>query len=95
MKLKPLHDYVIVKPLIEDMTESRIVLPDTVSQNKPEQGEVLAVGPGKILESGELAKVSLKIGDKILFKKYSADEITIDEDGILVIQESDIIAIIN
>ncbi len=95
MKLKPLHDHVIVKPITEDeVTKSGIVLPDTVDKEKPEKGEVIAVGPGKLLESGQRAEMSVKIGDKVMFKKYSPDEIKVDEEEYLVISESDILAVI-
>jgi len=94
MKLKPLHDNVIVKPSsVEETTASGIVLPET-SKERPEKGEVVAVGPGKILENGQLSKMSVKVGDKIMFKKYSPDEIKIDGKEYLIMQESDIIAIL-
>ncbi|MFA6533539.1 MAG: co-chaperone GroES [Patescibacteria group bacterium] len=95
MNLKPLHDHLIVKPLREDtMTKSGIVLPETVDKEKPEKGEVLAAGPGKMLDNGQLAPMSVKVGDKIMFKKYSPDEIKIDDEDLLVISESDVLAII-
>lgn len=94
-KIKPLGDRVIVKPLgQEEITKSGIVLPDTVDKEKPEQGEVIAVGPGKRLENGEIAPVSVKVGDKIVFRKYSPDEIKVDGEEVLVIGESDIVGII-
>ncbi|PIR12887.1 co-chaperone GroES [Candidatus Falkowbacteria bacterium CG11_big_fil_rev_8_21_14_0_20_39_10] len=96
MKLKPLNDHVIVKPITEDeVTKSGIVLPDTVDKEKPEKGEVVAVGEGKLLDSGQRAKTSVKVGDKVMFKKYSPDEIKVGGEEYLVIQESDILAIIN
>lgn len=95
MNLKPLHDHVIVKPIIEkETTKSGIILPDTVSKERPENGEVIAVGPGKTLDNGQKKEMSVKIGDKVMFKKYSPDEIKIDGEDYLVISESDIIAII-
>ncbi|MBU4347305.1 co-chaperone GroES [Patescibacteria group bacterium] len=95
MKLKPLHDHVIVKAIIEDeVTKSGIVLPDTVDKEKPEKGEVIAIGPGKLMENGQRALMSVKIGDKVMFKKYSPDEIKVDEEEYLVISEGDIIAIL-
>lgn len=96
MNLKPLHDHVIVKPLIkEETTKSGIVLPDTIDKEKPEKGEVIAVGPGKLMENGQRAEVSVSVGQKVMFKKYSADEMKVDNEEVLVIQESDIIAIID
>jgi len=95
MNIKPLHDNVIVKPIAEEeMTKSGIVLPDTVNKEKPERGEVVAVGEGKLLDSGQRAAMSVKAGDKVMFKKYSPDEIKIDDEEYLVISERDIIAII-
>ena len=95
MKLKPLHDNVVVKPSsVEEMTKSGIVLPETASKERPERGEVVAVGPGKRLDNGEIAPISLKVGDKVMFKKYSPDEIKIDNEEYLLISESDILAIL-
>ena len=95
MKLRPLGDHVIVKPLKEDeITKSGIVLPDTVDKEKPEKGEVIAIGPGKILDNGQRAAMSVKVGDKVVFKKYSPDEIKVDDEEVLVLSESDIIAVL-
>lgn len=94
-KIRPLGDRVIVKPLgKEEMTKSGIILPDTVDKEKPESGEIIAVGPGKRLESGEIAPMSVKVGDKVVFRKYSPDEITVDDEEVLVIGESDIVGIL-
>jgi chaperonin GroES len=94
MKLKPLNDKIIVKPIKEDeRTKSGIVLPQT-AEEKPEKGEVLAVGPGKLLENGQRAPMSVKVGDKVIFKKYSPDEIKVDQEEYLIISEDDILAII-
>jgi chaperonin GroES len=76
------------------MTKSGIVLPDTLNKEKPARGEVIAVGPGKILDNGQTAKMSVKTGDQVVFKKYSPDEIKIDGQDYLVLSENDIIAII-
>lgn len=95
MQLQPLHDHVIIKPLSdESSTKSGIILPDTVDKEKPERGEVIAIGPGKLLDNGQRAPMSVKIGEKVIFKKYSPDEIEIDGEEILVINDSDIIAVI-
>ena len=95
MNLKPLNDHVIVKPAAEEeVTESGIVLPDTVDKEKPEKGEVVAAGPGKMLENGQRAAMSVKEGDVVMFKKYSPDEIKVDDKEYLVISESDILAIL-
>ncbi len=95
MKLKPLNNHVIVKASSkEEITKSGIVLPDTMDKEKPEQGEVIAVGPGKLIDNGNRAEMTVKIGDKVVFKKYSPDDIKIDGEEYLVISENDILAII-
>lgn len=95
MKLKPLNDKIIVKPIEEDeVTKAGIVLPDTAEKEKPEKGEVIAVGPGKLLDNGQRAPMSVKVGDKVVFKKYASDEVKIDDTEYFVISEEDIIAII-
>jgi len=94
-KLKPLFDNIIVKRLEEnEKTKSGIVLPDTVDKEKPQKGEIIAVGPGKIDEQGNKIALQVKVGDKILFRKYSPDEIKIDGEEVLVMAQSDVIAII-
>ena len=96
MNIVPLHDNVIVKPLAGDaVTKSGIVLPDTVDKERPEQGEVVAVGQGKLLESGQRSVMSVKVGDRVMFKKYSPDEVKLEGKEFLVINESDIIATID
>ncbi|MDO8667688.1 MAG: co-chaperone GroES [bacterium] len=95
MKLKPLGDHVIVKPITEnEVTKSGIVLPDTIDKEKPEKGQVVAVGEGKLLDNGQSAKMSVKVGDKVMFKKYSPDEVKIDGVEYLIISESDILGIL-
>lgn len=95
MNIKPLSDYVVVKALTEELTKSGIVLPDSVSKERPEKGEVVAIGEGKVLENGARSVMTVKIGDKVMFKKYSPDTIKIDGEEYLIIRESDVIAIIN
>ena len=93
--LKPLHDHLVVKAISDEQaTKAGIILPDTVSKERSEKGEVIAAGPGKILENGQRAEMSVKIGQKILFKKYSPDEIKLDGEEYLIIAESDVLAII-
>ena len=95
MNLKPLHDNVVIKASDKDeVTKAGIVLPETADKEKPEQGEVIAVGSGKLLENGQRAAMSVAVGNKVLFKKYSPDEIKIDGEECLVIEEKDIIAVI-
>ena len=94
MKLRPLHDRVVVKRLDnERTTASGIVIPDNAAE-KPDQGEVVAVGKGKILEDGKTKPVDLKVGEKILFGKYSGQTVKVDGDELLVLREDDIMAII-
>ncbi|MFA4999887.1 MAG: co-chaperone GroES [Patescibacteria group bacterium] len=96
MKLNPLFNNVVVKPLKkEEMTKSGIVLPETMDKEKPERGEVVAVGVGRQLDNGQVALMTVKVGDQVMFKKYSPDEVKIDGEEYLVLSESDIIAIIN
>lgn len=95
LKLKPLNDKVIIKPIEEkETTKFGIVLPETAEKEKSEKGEIIAIGPGKLLENGQRAAMSVKVGDVVLFKKYSPDEIKIDKEEYLVIDETDIIGII-
>lgn len=95
MELKPLHDYVVIKPSGDaETTASGIVLPDTADKEKPERGEVLSVGPGKLLENGQVAPMGVKVGDKVMFKKYSPDEIKIDGKEYLLVKEEDIVAVL-
>lgn len=95
MTLRPLNDRVIVKAgSKEEKTASGILLPDTVDKERPEQGKVIAIGPGRRLEDGSLAPLSVKVGDTILFKKYSPDEIKLEGQDYLVLSEGDILAVI-
>ncbi|MBS0375549.1 MAG: co-chaperone GroES [Proteobacteria bacterium] len=94
MKIRPLHDRVIVKRE-EDERKSPggIVIPDTATE-KPMKGRVLAVGKGKILEGGDVRPLDVKVGDKVLFGKYSGTEVKMDGDEVLVMREEDIMAVI-
>ena len=92
INFKPLADRVLVEPAAaEEKTASGIILPDT-AQEKPQMGTVLATGPGKVSDSGDLVKMTLKNGDKVLYGKYSGTEITVDGDDVLIMRESDILA---
>jgi chaperonin GroES len=94
LNLRPLGDRVVVKPLDrEEVTKSGIVLPDTAKE-KPQQGEVLAVGPGRILDSGERVQPDVKAGERVLFAKYSGTEFKHETDELLILRESDILAIV-
>ena len=95
LKIKPLGDQVVVKPLTEDKkTPSGIVIPDTVSKENPQKGEVVAIGVGKKLDDGKDYKFTVKIGDRVLFKKYSPTEFKIDDEDYLIMSEEDILGII-
>ena len=96
MNLKPLADRIVVKPLeAEQVTKGGIVLPDTVKE-KPQEGEVVAVGNGKVLESGTVQPMSVKKGDRVLYGKYSGTEITTKEgQQYLIMREEDVLAIVD
>ncbi|MEM7278089.1 MAG: co-chaperone GroES [Pseudomonadota bacterium] len=94
MKIRPLHDRVIVKRMEEERTSpGGIVIPDSATE-KPIKGKVVAVGNGKILDSGEVRKLDLKKGDTVLFGKYSGTEVKIDGDELLVMKEDDVMAVL-
>ena len=94
MNIRPLHDRVIVKRVEEEKTSpGGIVIPDSATE-KPIQGEVIAVGKGKLLDSGKLSKLDLKIGDRVLFGKYSGTEVKVGGDEYLVMREDDIMGVI-
>lgn len=95
MNLRPLGDRVIVKPIAgEEATKAGIILPDTVDKEKPEKGEIISVGPGKRLDNGTVVPVAVTVGQKVVFKKYSPDEIKIDGVEYLILREEDLMAII-
>ncbi len=94
MKLRPLHDRVIIKRLeAETKSAGGIVIPDTATE-KPVRGEVLAVGAGKILDDGKVRALAVKVGDKVLFGKYSGTEVKVDGEELLVMREEDLVAVI-
>ena len=94
MKFRPLHDRVVVKRVdAEERTSGGIIIPDTVKE-KPQQGDILAVGPGGRDESGKLTPLDVKVGDRILFGKWSGTEVVIDGEELLVMKESDIMGIV-
>jgi chaperonin GroES len=92
--LRPLGDRVVIRPLArETVTKSGIVLPDTAKE-KPQEGEILAVGPGKVLDNGKRVTLEVKIGQRILFAKYSGTEVKIEGEEYLILRESDILGIV-
>jgi len=94
MNIRPLHDRVVIRRMEEERTSpGGIVLPDNATE-KPVRGEVLAVGNGKILDSGEVRPLDVKVGDKVLFGKYSGTEVKIDGEDFLVMREEDIMGVL-
>jgi chaperonin GroES len=94
MKLRPLHDGVVVRRLgVEEKTKGGIIIPDTAKE-KPQEGKVIAVGPGKANDEGKIVPLDVKVNDRILFGKYSGSEINIDGDEHLIMREEDILGII-
>ena len=95
MTFKPLSNHIFLEPVAEEtVTKGGIVLPETAEKEKPMQGVVVAVGPGKKNDKGELQPMSVKVGDKVLFKKYGPDEVELDEKKYLVGDEDDVLAIL-
>ncbi len=95
-KLQPLADRVIVKPTNpESVTKSGIIIPDSITQEKPQEGTVVGVGPGRVDDNGKLIPLKVKEGDLVLFSKYAPDEVKIDGEDYLVVREDSILAIIN
>jgi chaperonin GroES len=94
MKIRPLHDRVIVKRVEEERkTPGGIVIPDNAAE-KPDQGEVLAIGTGKVMEDGKVRPLAVKVGDRVLFGKYSGSSVKLDGDELLVMREEDIMGVI-
>jgi len=93
-KLRPLGDRVVIQPTPrEEMTKSGIVLPDTVKE-KPQEGSIIAVGPGKILDDGSRESMDVKKGDKVLYAKYAGTEFKLDEEELLIVSQKDILAVV-
>ncbi len=94
MKIKPLADRVVVKPAeAEETMAGSIIIPDTAKE-KPQEGEIVAIGSGKVSDSGETVALEVKVGDKVLYGKYSGTEVSIEGDDYLIMRESDILAVI-
>ncbi len=95
MKLKPLGDRIVVKVLSqEEKTKGGIVLPDTAKE-KPQEGEVKAVGTGRVLDNGQKLPLDVKVGDRVLFSKYGGTEVKVDGDEFLILSERDVLAVID
>ena len=94
MNIRPLHDRVVIRRMEEERTSAGgIVIPDSATE-KPAQGEVVAVGKGKILESGDIRPLDVVVGDKVLFGKYGGTEVTVEGEDLLVMREDDITAVV-
>ncbi len=94
VKIRPLGDRVLVKPLArEAVTKTGIVLPDTAKE-KPQEGEILAVGPGKVLDNGKRTTLEVQVGQRVLFAKYAGTEVKIDNEELLILRESDVMGIV-
>lgn len=95
MKIKPLSNHILIEPIKEEeKTKSGILLPETAEKEKPEQGKVIAVGPGRKTSAGKIIPMDVKVGQKVLFKKYGPDEIKVDDKEYLIATEDDILAVI-
>ena len=95
MKLKPLHDRVLVKRLEqEDKTKGGIFIPDSAKE-RPAEGEVVAVGKGKIMEDGSLKKLDVKVGDRVIFAKYTGAEITVESEEYIIMREEEILGVVS
>jgi len=93
-KIRPLGDRVVVEPLeAEEKTKGGIILPDTAKE-KPQEGKVVAVGKGKVSDKGEVVPMEVKVGDKVLYGKYSGTEVTVDDKQYIILREDDILAIV-
>lgn len=93
--LKPLADHIIVEAIVkEEKTSSGIYLPDTAAKEKPQTGKVIAVGKGKVLENGTLVEPEVKVGEVVVFAKYSGTEVKVDEKDYLILSERDILAVL-
>lgn len=95
MKIRPLHDRVVIRRMEEETTSAGgIVIPDSATE-KPAKGEIVAVGNGKITDSGDVRPLDVKVGDKVMFGKFSGTEVKVDGEELLIMREDDIVAVIN
>jgi len=92
--IRPLGERVVIKPLpLEEVTKGGIVLPDTAKE-KPQKGEVVAVGPGRLLDNGQRVAIDLKVGDQVLYSKYAGNEVKIDGEEYLILRENDVLGVL-
>lgn len=94
MQIQPLADRVVVRPLEEtEQMKGGLYIPDTAKE-KPQQGEILAVGPGRVSDDGKRIEMDLKAGDRVIYGKYSGTEVTVSEEEVLILRESDVLAVV-
>ena len=94
MKLKPLGDHIVVKQVdAEEVKKGGIIIPDTAKE-KPSKGEIIAVGPGKVMETGKRKEMDVKMGDKIIYSKYGGNEIKVDDEEFIILTEDEVLAIV-
>ena len=93
-QVKPLDDRIVVRAVSEEKNVAGIVIPDTASKEKPQKGKVVAVGPGKLTDQGQRLPMDVKVGDTVLFTKYGPTEIEVDGEDILILNQSDVLAIL-
>ena len=95
MQIQPLADRVVVKPLEEtEQMKGGLYIPDTAKE-KPQQGEVMAVGPGRVSDEGKRIEIELTVGDRVIYGKYSGTEVTVGDDEVLILRESDVLAVVS
>ena len=95
MKIKPLSDHILIEPISrEEKTKTGILLPETAEKERPEQGKVIAVGPGRKTSTGKVIPLEVKVGNKVLFTKYGPNEIKVDDKKYLIAKQEDILAIL-
>ena len=95
--IKPLGDRVVIEPLSEENSKTKggIIIPDTIDKEKPEKGKIVAVGPGRINDEGEIIPMSVEVGQKVIFSKYGPDEVKVGDKEYFILSESNILGIIN
>ena len=95
MKLTPVSDHIVVKPVSKEETSAAgIIIPDTIDKERAERGEVIAIGPGRVLDNGSRSQMEVAVGQVVLFKKYAPDEVKVDNQEFLIIRSDDVMAIV-
>ncbi len=94
VKIRPLDDHIVLEPVVEEISSSGLIIPDTVSKDKPQKGKVIAVGKGRFNDKGERIPMDVKVGDIVLFTKYGPTEVKVDGMDFLVVSQGDVLAVI-